>query len=367
MEGQEEYIDLVMLLRKMVEAGGTDLHLCADGVAKMRCRGALVPVMEMKFSGEDCRNLILGVLTESQRSQLEETLELDLALQIEGLGRFRGNVHYCRGEIEGVFRHIVDHVMSLDELGHPPVIKELCHLKQGLVLVTGMTGSGKSTTLSAMIETINQQRSAVIVCLEDPIEQVYRNSLSVVKQREVGTDTQSFDQGLKHVLRQDPDVIVISEMRDKETIQAAITAAETGHLVLSTLNTIDAPKTVDRLVDVFPPDQQNQIVAQLSNCLEAVLSLKLLPKKDGSGVVMAGEFMRMSSGVRTCIRDKKPEQIIGLMEIGGKDGMYTIDDDLARLCKEGAISEEEALAHARDRQKVIELAGIGKKKKGLFG
>ena len=232
-------------------------------------------------------------------------------------------------------------------------MRQLCTLEQGLVIVTGITGSGKTTTLAAMVEEINRSRSGVIISIEDPIEYVFEHKLCRVKQREIGTDTKSFPIALRHVLRQDPDVILISEMRDLETISAAITAAETGHLVLATLHTIDAPKAIDRIVDAFPPDQQAQIIAQLANALQAVVAQRLLPRADGKGRVVCTEVMTMNQGVRSCFRDRRFQQLLSMIEIGSKDGMMTFDESLARLLATKQITQEEALLNARDAKRVL--------------
>jgi twitching motility protein PilT len=360
----DEPLDLVTLLASAIERGASDLHLCVGIPPMARLHGSLMPLTESPLAYESCRDLIYGILNESQRARIEENWELDFAVQIEGVGRFRGNAHFNRGMLEAAFRHIPAVIPDLDQLGHRPTIRQLCELESGLVLVTGITGSGKSTTLAAMVQAISQARSGVIISIEDPIEFIFQNSLSIIKQREVGSDTKSFPDALRHVLRQDPDVIMISEMRDRETVQAAITAAETGHLVLSTLHTQDAPKSIDRIVDVFPPDQQAQITAQLANCLQGVVSQRLLPRADGTGRILASETMVMNSAIRACLREHKNEQILGLIEIGGREGMNTIDESVADLYEHGLITKEEALINVRDKARIENLKP---KKKGLFG
>ncbi len=341
--------DLITLLRTVVESNASDLHLCVDAPPMMRVHGVLQPIGDRALTPAFIRALIDGTVSEHQKARLESEWELDLALQIEGLGRFRGNLHSCRGAWEAAFRHIPAAIPELGSLGHRKKIFELCGLQRGLVLVTGVTGSGKSTTSAAMIRHISEHRAGVIVTIEDPVEFVFQNTTGVVKQREVGSDTRSFAEALRRALRQDPDVIFVGEMRDRETVAAAITAAETGHLVIATLHTIDAPKSIDRMVDVFPGDQQPQIIAQISNALAAVLSQRLLPREDGCGRVLATELLVMNNGVRACLRDRRWEQLTGLIEIGGPDGMHTIDDELSGLYLSGAISKEEAVANARDR------------------
>ena len=249
------------------------------------------------------------------------------------------------------------------------MVQQLCTLEQGLVLVTGITGSGKTTTLAAMVEEINSSRSGVIISIEDPIEYIFTHKLCRVKQREIGTDTKSFPEALRHVLRQDPDVILISEMRDLETISAAITAAETGHLVLATLHTIDAPKAIDRIVDAFPPDQQSQIIAQLANALQAIIAQRLLPRADGTGRVVCTEVMVMNDGIRALLRDRRFQQVLSMIEIGSKDGMITFDESVSNLFAAGLITKDEAILNARDPSRVLRAAPPPQPppKKGIFG
>lgn len=348
-------IDIIQFLALTVERGGSDLHLCADSQPMMRLHGDLVPLAELIFTAEVCRELVYSVFTENQRARFEETLELDFALKVDKLGRFRANAHYSRGCVEATFRHIPDTIPSLDVLHLPPILKQLCTLEQGLVLVTGITGSGKTTTLAAMVNEINTRRSGVIISIEDPIEYIFEHKLCRVKQREIGADTKSFPTALRHVLRQDPDVILISEMRDLETISAAITAAETGHLVLATLHTIDAPKAIDRIVDAFPPDQQGQIIAQLANALQAVIAQRLIPKADGKGRVACTEIMVNNDGVRSCLRDRRFQQLISMIEIGAKDGMMSFDESVSDLYARGIISKSEALLNARDPRRITSM------------
>jgi twitching motility protein PilT len=282
-------------------------------------------------------------------------MELDFGLQVEGLGRFRGNAHFSRGALEATFRLIPEGIPSLMELGHRPSIMKLCELSQGLVLVTGMTGSGKTTTLASIIRRISEERESVIITVEDPIEFYFRSNRSIIKQRELGSDTKSFAEALRHVLRQDPDVIMVGEMRDRETVRAALTAAETGHLVLATLHTNDAPQALDRIVDYFPGDEQEQVLGQLASCLAGVLAQRLIPSEDGARRVLASEFLANNSAVAACIRERRLEQIVGLMEIGRKDGMHTIDDMLEELYLTNQISKEESVAGARDPQRIEAL------------
>ena len=363
----ENSSDIIEFLAFTVERGGSDLHLCVGSQPMMRLHGDLVPVSDKVLDTETCRELIYSIFTENQRARFEETWELDFAVMVKGLGRFRSNAHYSRGAVEATFRHIPDAIPSIDDLGLPPIVKRLCALEQGLVLVAGISGSGKTTTLAAMVEEINSRRSGVIISIEDPIEYVFTHNLCRVKQREIGTDTKSFPEALRHVLRQDPDVILISEMRDLETISAAITAAETGHLVLATLHTIDAPKAIDRIVDAFPPDQQSQIIAQLANALQAIIAQRLLPKADGTGRVACTEVMVMNDGIRGLFRERRFQQILSMIEIGAKDGMNTFDQSVSSLYAAGIISRDEALMNARDPGRITSIKPPSPRKKGFFG
>ena len=372
--------DIIEYLGLAVERGASDLHICSGSQAMVRLHGDLIPLSEQILDADACREMIYSVFTENQRARFEETWELDFALMVRGLGRFRANAHYSRGAVEAAFRHIPDKIPSLDSLGLPPVVRHLCSLEQGLVLVTGVTGSGKTTTLAAMVEEINTRRSGVIISVEDPIEYVFHHKLCRVKQREIGTDTKSFPDALRHVLRQDPDVILISEMRDLETISSAITAAETGHLVLATLHTIDAPKAIDRIVDAYPANQQSQIIAQLANALQAIIAQRLLPRADGQGRIVCTEVMVMNDGIRALLRDHRFEQVLSMIEIGGKDGMLTFDESVSQLYAGGFITLDEALLNARDPARIASMVPPqqpppppnlpplpGSPKKGFFG
>ncbi|MCX6874278.1 MAG: PilT/PilU family type 4a pilus ATPase [Verrucomicrobia bacterium] len=342
--------DITEYLRAAVARGGSDLHLSAWAPACVRINGAIQPIDDVTLDPDSVRDLILATLTESQRATLEQEWELDYALQVEDVGRFRGNVHLARGNVEAAFRFISQHIPELETLGHHDMVRACCNLRSGLVLVTGITGSGKSTTLASMVKRIADTHSGVIITLEDPIEFIFRHSSCLIKQREVGGDTRSFPRALRQALRQDPDVIVVSEMRDLETIRIALTAAETGHLVLATLHTPDAPQTIDRLVDVFPADQQPQIVAQLAGTLEGIISQRLIPRADGHGRVLASEVLVPGYGIRNCIRERKLEQIVGLMEIGHRDGNRTIDQSIAALLEAQLITRNEAMFHCRERR-----------------
>ena len=342
--------DITDYLRDTVLLGASDLHLSAWAPPCVRIHGAIQPLAETPLSPDEVRNLILDSLSESQRAALEREWELDYALQIHEVGRFRGNVHIARGHIEAAFRHITPDIPELDTLGHHEIIPAFCNLRGGLLLVTGITGSGKTTTLASLVQRIAQTRQGVILTLEDPIEFIHPHSHSLVKQREIGGDSRSFPTALRQALRQDPDVIVVSEMRDLETIRIALTAAETGHLVLATLHTPDAPQTIDRLVDVFPAEQQPQIVAQLAAALAGIISQRLIPRADGQGRVLASEVLVPNHGIRNCIRERKLEQIVGLMEISHREGCRTIDQSIATLLESGRITRDEALFHCRERK-----------------
>lgn len=350
--------DIVDLLGEAVAGGASDLHLSTDCPAMARINGVIRPLAHPPLSAEDCREMVMGVLTDSQRVRLEEEWELDFAVHIEGIGRFRGNAHYNRGALEAAFRYIPSAIPEISQLGHRPTIFQICDHLGGLVLVTGATGSGKSTTVASMVKHISEKRAGMIVTVEDPIEYLIPNALSIVKQREVGTDTHSFAHAVRNALRQDPDVIVVGEMRDPETIGAAITAAETGHLVLGTLHTMDAPKAIDRIVDVFPPDQQGQIIAQLANALVAVVCQHLIPRDDGKGRVLATEMLVANAAVRACVRERRWEQLVGLIEIGSKDGMHTLDDSLEDLYMQRIISKETAVATSRDQKRFLEITRL---------
>ena len=360
--------DLIDLLRDAVARGASDLHIVADTPPVIRVDGALGALNETILTADTTREIILSVLTETQRARLEDEWELDFALAVDGVGRFRGNAHYNRGALEAAFRHIPESIPTLKELGHRPNVERAADFDSGLILVTGITGSGKSTTQAAILKQISESRAAMIITVEDPIEFIFSNSSSVIKQREVGHDTKSFADALKHVLRQDPDVILVGEMRDLETIRAAITAAETGHLVLATLHTIDAPKAIDRIVDAFPASQQPQIVSQLAGCLKMVISQRLLPQETEAGRALATEVLVTNNAVRACIRDGRYEQLVGLIEIGAREGMHTIDESLIELYQDRQISKEQALALARDRDRIEGMSREPvKTKRGLFG
>jgi len=358
--------DITEYLRQTIALGGSDLHLSAWAPACTRVNGSIVPFDQELLDPTTVRDLILDTLTEAQRATLEQEWELDYALQVEGVGRFRGNVHIARGNVEAAFRFISQDIPALETLGHHAVIHEFGNLRSGLILVTGITGSGKSTTLASMVRRIAETRNGVIITLEDPIEFVHEHRSCLIKQREVGNDTRSFPRALRQALRQDPDVIVVSELRDLDTIRIALTAAETGHLVLATLHTPDAPQTIDRIVDVFPADQQPQIITQLSSALEGIICQRLIPRADGHGRVLASEVLRPNHAIRNCIRERKLEQIVGLMEIGHKEGNRTIDESIGNLLNAGIITRDEAIFNGRERKSFEEKPKEPKKPKSIW-
>jgi twitching motility protein PilT len=299
------------------------------------------------------------MLTQKQREQFEENLELDISYQLPGKARFRVNVFQQRDALGAVMRRIPFEIKNLDELGLPPSVKELANLRRGLVLVTGITGSGKSTTLAGLVDIVNSERAEHIMTVEDPIEFLHKHKKAVVNQREIGSDTHGFAEALKHVLRQDPDVILVGEMRDLETISAALTAAETGHLVFGTLHTQDAPQSVDRVIDVFPPHQQQQIRVQLAGTLAGVVSQQLLPTADKKGRVVAAEVLIATPAVRNLIREGKTHQIYTSMQAGGKYGMQVMDQALGDLVKRGRITYEMGLERSHHVEEFNRIAGKG--------
>jgi len=349
-EGLPEVLDVDDLLRVMMEHRSSDLHLSASSAPSMRIDGELVPMKTEKLSPKKVNELVYSILVDEQITQFEETWELDFAYSIPGLSRFRVNVHRQRGTVGAVFRAVPVDPPTLDGLGMPDVLRRFCSRPRGLILVTGPTGSGKSTTLAAMIREINVTRPCHVVTIEDPIEFLHRNERSIIIQREVGSDTKSFTASLRHVLRQDPDVILIGEMRDLETIAAAITAAETGHLVLATLHTTSAAQTVDRIIDVFPPHQQEQIRVQLSTVLEGILCQTLLPLSDGKGRVCAQEILVATSAIRNLVREGKTHQMPSVLQSGGAEGMQTLDQALKALVLGGKVTPQAAMAVASNPQ-----------------
>jgi twitching motility protein PilT len=345
-------------LRLVIEKGGTDLHLTADSPPVMRVNGDLTPLPFPPLSPNDTKQLCYSVVTESQKHRFEEELELDFSFGVRGLSRFRGNLFMQRGAVGAAFRSVPYSARPLAELGLPPIVAELTKLPRGIVLVTGPTGSGKSTTLAAMIDKINRERRQHIVTLEDPIEFIHQHRGCVVNQREVYADTHSFGEALKHVLRQDPDVVLIGEMRDLETAASALTVAETGHLVLSTLHTNSAVQTINRIIDIFPEQQQPQVRAQLSLILQAVISQQLIPRQDGRGRVLSVEVMIPNPAIRNLIREAKIHQIYSQLQVGqSKFGMQTMSQSLADLYTRRLISFEETMGHATEPDELRGMIG----------
>lgn len=351
------------LLQELVDKKGSDLHVTAGSPPRLRLDGKLVPVEGERLTPEDTKNIIYGLLNSDQIARFERDLELDLSFGISGLGRFRTNVFMQRGAVGSVLRVIPFDIKSTRELGLPQKLSEkLCSMPKGLILVTGATGSGKSTTLASFIDYINQMREGHIVTIEDPIEFVHRNKKCLVNQREVGSDTHGFGNALRAVLREDPDIVLIGEMRDQETIEAALTLAETGHLTFGTLHTSDCVQTMNRIVDVFPAHQQQQIRTQLSFTLKGVFCQQLLQRLNGRGRVMAAEILVANSAVRALIRDDKAHQIYSIIQTGSREGMRTMNQSLFQLYQANLISYEEALTHttdADDLKRTFERAGIG--------
>ena len=336
------------LLTETLKRGASDLHICVNSPPLVRINGEIVPLKYPVLTGEDTRKLIYSVLTEKQRVEFEENLELDFSLYLPEISRFRVNIHLQKGNVEASIRVVSLTVPSWKELGLPSVVKDLALKPNGLVIITGPTGMGKTTTLASLIDLINNTKRCVIVSIEDPIEYLHENKKSVVKQREVRSDTHSFSQALRHVLRQDPDVICIGEMRDLETISTALTAAETGHLVLTTLHTPDAPQTIDRIIDVFPPHQQQEVKIQLAGCLQGIVAQLLLPKRDGKGRVLATEILIANPGIRNVIKAHKTDQIPTLIQTGSQYGMQTMDKSLKELYLKGLITYETAISFAKN-------------------
>lgn len=346
------------LLVRVSEVGGSDLHLTAGAPPTIRIRGSMNPVEgHPVLRPRELQDSLYGLMTERQRQVLEETRELDFAYAVPGHARFRVNVFWQRESIGAVMRLIPWEIKPLAEIGMPPIVESFARLRRGLVLVTGPTGSGKSTTLASIIDVVNRTRRGHIMTIEDPIEFLHSHRGCLVNQREVGADTHDFRTALKHVLRQDPDVILVGELRDLDTISVALTAAETGHLVLATLHTQSAQDTVSRVVDVFPANQQQQVRTQLAATLQAVVCQTLVPTVDGSGRIPAAEIMVCNSGIRAMIRDDKLPQIPGALQSGAREGMQTLDAHLAAHVRAGLIAREVGLEHCAVRDDFLTLVG----------
>lgn len=343
------------LLKTLVEAGGSDLHITTNTQPQIRVDGKLQKLDIPPLNAVETKQLCYSVLTDTQKHKFEEENELDLSFGVKGLSRFRGNIFVQRGAVAGVFRVIPYKILSFEELGLPPVVKELAEKPRGLILVTGPTGSGKSTTLASVIDFININRKEHIVTIEDPIEYLHPHKGCLVNQREVGADTKGFKNALKYVLRQDPDVVLVGELRDLETIEAALTLSETGHLCLATLHTNSCAQTINRIVDVFPPYQQTQIRAQLSFVLEGVMSQALIPKI-GGGRVMSLEIMVPNPAIRNLIREDKVHQIYSQMQVGQeKFGMQTMNQSLYSLFSRRLITLDDAMGRTSDPDELRQM------------
>ncbi len=348
--------NLHQLLKAMIEKGASDLHITTASPPQLRIDGKLVPLKMPQLTGQDTKQLCYSILTDAQKHRFEENNELDLSFGVKGLARFRANIFVQRGAVAGAFRTIPFRILSFDELGLPPVVASFASKPRGLILVTGPTGSGKSTTLASIIDKVNSENQDHIITIEDPIEYLHPHKNCLVNQREVGADTSSFKTALRYILRQDPDVVLIGEMRDLETIEAALTVAETGHLCFATLHTNSTVQTINRIIDVFPPHQQAQVRTQLSFVLEGVLCQALLPKANGPGRALALEVMVPNAAIRNLIREDKVHQIYSQMQIGqGKHGMHTFNQSLAGLFLRRLITMEEALARSSDQDELRSL------------
>ena len=340
-------IELKDLLMMTIQKRASDLHLTENTPPILRIDGRLTLTDLPKLTRDDTKRLIYTILTDEQKEVFEKNWELDLSVAMPNMDRFRVNVHIQRGCVEAAFRRIPLESPTLSDLDLPSIVADLARKPNGLVLVTGPTGVGKTTTMAAMIDLINTERQDMIISIEDPIEFLHSNKKSVIKQREVYSDTKSFAEALRHALRQDPDIIFVGEMRDLETISTALTAAETGHLVLATLHTPDAPQTVERIIDVFPPYQQQQVKLQLADCLQGVVSQLLLPRSSGIGRIVSTEVMIGTPAIRNLIREQEIEQIPTLIQTGQQFGMRTMDKSLKELYKTGVITYETALSKAK--------------------
>jgi len=351
--------ELDSLLSLLIERGGSDLHLTAGIAPCMRVNGDLTPLPGRdRLLPVDTETLIRSILSDAQWQKFDSTQELDTAYALPGVSRFRVNVYRQRGAVGAVMRAIPHRIRSLDELGLPQSVESFAYLPRGLVLVTGPTGSGKSTTLASLLDVANQTRASHIVTIEDPIEYLHRHGKSVVNQREVGSDTADFSVALKHVLRQDPDIILVGELRDLETTSVAVTAAETGHLVLATLHTQSAAQTIDRLIDIYQPHQQQQIRAQLDNCLQEVVPQAMSPRKDGMGRTIVCEIMVATAAIRNLVREGKVHQIPSFLQSSSDVGMVSFDQHLAQRYTDGLISKNTAMELAHDPNEFKRLARV---------
>jgi twitching motility protein PilT len=342
------------LLKTMIEKGASDLHITTGSPPRLRVDGKLVPLDSPALTPSETKSLCYSILTDAQKHKFEENNELDLSFGVKGLSRFRGNIFMQRGAVAGAFRTIPFEIRTFQDLGLPEIVNELVKRPRGLILVTGPTGSGKSTTLATMVDRINSERYDHIITVEDPIEYLHGHKKCLINQREVNADTVSFKAALRYVLRQDPDVVLIGEMRDLETIEAALTVSETGHLTLATLHTNSAIQTINRVIDVFPPHQQEQIRVQLSFVLEGILAQQLIPKKTGKGRCLAIELLVPNPAIRNLIREDKIHQIYSMMQTGqAKFGMQTMNQSLIELYNKGHLSYEDAIGRSPLPEEII--------------
>lgn len=348
-------MDINELLLLCVKKRASDLHLTEKEPPILRIDGKIIRTDYPLMDRDTLKKMIYGVLTDTQKEIFEKDKELDFSLALPNLDRFRVNIHLQKGSVEGAFRRIPVDIPAIENLGLPPIAIELVRRPNGLVLVTGPTGVGKTTTLAALINLINQERECLIITVEDPIEFIYTNKRAIVKQREVFSDTHSFAEALRHCLRQDPNVIVVGEMRDLETISTTLTAAETGHLVLATLHTPDAPQTIERIIDVFPPHQQQQVRLQLADCLQGIISQILVPHATGQGRVLVTETLVATPAIRNLVREQEIEQIPTIMQTGSQFGMKTMDKCLKEMYNKGLISLESALAKVKNHDEFRQL------------
>jgi twitching motility protein PilT len=353
-------VNLHQLLKAMVEKGASDLHITTGSPPQLRVDGELVPLKTAQLTPVETKQLCYSILTDAQKHKFEEENELDLSFGVKGLSRFRANVYMQRGAVAGAFRTIPFKILTFQELGLPPVVAELVKRPRGLILVTGPTGSGKSTTLASMVDKINTDRHEHIMTIEDPIEYLHPHKNCLVNQREVGADTRNFKTALKYILRQDPDVVLVGELRDLETIEAALVIAETGHTCYATLHTNSAVQTINRVLDVFPPYQQPQVRAQLSFVLEGVMSQSLIAKAGSPGRVLALEVMIPNPAIRNLIREDKVHQVYSAMQVGqAKFGMQTFNQALAQLLARRLITQEEAFGRSSDPDELRNILASG--------
>jgi twitching motility protein PilT len=353
-------IDFAAVLSQMVDSGASDVHLSPGFAPAVRVRGEIAGLEGFpKLNPTDTREIVYSLLNDSQRKRFENEQQLDFAYSVPGVARFRVNVFFQRGSISAAFRHIPNQIESLESLGLPAVLSDFTRKPRGFVLVTGPTGSGKSTTLASMVDMINEERHDHILTIEDPIEFLHRHKGCIVNQREVGADAKDFSSALKSALREDPDVILVGEMRDLETISTALTAAETGHLVFATLHTQSTAQTVDRVIDVFPPHQQQQVRMQLSIALQGIVTQQLLPTADGSSRVVATEVLVPTPAIRNLIREGKTHQIYSAIQTSGSTGMQTMDGHLAQLVRTGKVSRSLAEQRAGVPEELKRLLGGG--------